>query len=93
MIDSEIQAQANQSDNSPNDIHKLAFNRARMPIKIAAEALGVDPQTLRIMLQQEIVDFGIAFKRPGSQRCSYFISPKKFYESTGFLWREGLKVE
>lgn len=68
----------------------MEFCKARMPVKIAAEALGMDPQTLRIMLQQGIVNFGSAFKRPGSRSYTYIISPKKFYDETGFLWKEGL---
>lgn len=58
------------------------FRRANMPIQVAAEALKMDPQSVRVMLQ-----LGIAFKRPGSRRYSYLISPKSFYESTGYLWK------
>ena len=69
----------------------MEFAKARMPLKIAAKALAVDPQTLRIMLQQGIVNYGSAFKRPGSRTYTYVISPKKFYEETGFLWREAIR--
>lgn len=62
------------------------FKRANMPIRVAAEALKKDPQTVRVMLQLGIVPWGKAFKRPGSRRFSYIISPKSFYEETGFLW-------
>lgn len=64
----------------------MEFKRANMPVRVAAEALGMDSQTIRIMLQMGIVPWGSAWKRPGSHRYSYLISPKSFYESTGFLW-------
>ena len=63
------------------------FKRANMPIQVAAEALKMDPQSVRVMLQLGIVPWGKAFKRPGSRRYSYLISPKSFYESTGYLWK------
>lgn len=63
------------------------FRHANMPIQVAAEALKMDPQSVRVMLQLGIVPWGFAFKRPGSRRYSYLISPKSFYESTGYLWK------
>lgn len=62
------------------------FKRANMPIKIAAEALKKDPQTVRVMIRMGIVPWGKAFKLPDSKKFSYIISPKVFYEETGFLW-------
>ncbi len=62
------------------------FERANMPIQVAAEALKMDPQSVRVMLQMGIVPWGSAWKRPGSHRYSYMINPKSFYEATGFLW-------
>lgn len=69
----------------------MEFAKARMPLKVAAKALGVDPQTLRVMIRMGVVDYGIAFKRPDSRSYTYVISPKKFYESTGYLWGEAAK--
>ena len=65
---------------------QMVFKRANMPIRIAAEALHMDSQTIRIMLQMGIVPWGKAFKLPGSKKYSYLISPKAFYEATGYLW-------
>lgn len=65
----------------------MEFKKANMPIKAAAQALGMDCQTVRILCQQGIVPWGIVFKRPGSRRYSYLILPKSFFENTGFLWK------
>ena len=62
------------------------FKKANMPVSVAAKALEVDPQTIRLMLQQGVVDWGKCWKRPGSRHYSYMISPLKFYQETGFLW-------
>lgn len=71
----------------------LVFKKARMPIKIAADALGMDCQTIRVMLRMKVVDWGTCWKSPGSRHYQYFISPAKFYEATGYLWKEGLSDE
>lgn len=55
-----------------------------VPIKIAASVLGVDTQTLRLMLQHKQVDFGIAYKRQGSRQFSYLIYAEPFYKLTGY---------
>ncbi len=53
-------------------------------VKIAASVLGVDVQTLRLMLQHKQVDFGIAYKRPGSKQFSYLIYAEPFNKLTGY---------
>lgn len=45
--------------------------------------MHTDPQTIRIMIQQQVVPWGKAWKRPGSRHYSYLISPQGFYEATG----------
>lgn len=65
---------------------ELVFLKANMPVTVAAEALGVDPQTVRLLLQNNLVDWGIAYKRAGSKKYSYLIYPKKFYEVTGYYY-------
>lgn len=55
-----------------------------VPIKTAAAVLGVDAQTLRLMLQHRQVDFGIAYKRPGSKQFSYLIYAEPFSKLTGY---------
>ena len=71
---------------------KVIFDVANMPVSAAAKALRMDCQSVRIMLQQGVVSWGTAFKRPKSRQYSYLISPKKFYEATGYLY-EGRAME
>lgn len=55
-----------------------------VPIKTAATILGVDVQTLRLMLREGLLDFGMAYKRPGSQKYSYLIFAEPFQRLTGY---------
>ena len=48
----------------------------------------MDSQTIRLLLQNKMVDFGIAFKNPGSNRYSYVIFSEPFYKLTGFKLQE-----
>lgn len=64
----------------------LVFKKANMPVAVAAKALNVDCQTVRLLLQNNLVDWGIAYKRGNSKQYSYLIYPKKFYEVTGFYY-------
>lgn len=67
------------------------FKKANMSVKEAAQALGVDQQTVRLLLQNNLVDWGIAYKRGNSKQYSYLIYPKKFYETTGYKMKEDLE--
>ncbi len=63
------------------------FECANIPVAVAAKALKVDSQTVRLLLQSKAVDWGIAYKRGNSRQYSYLIYPRKFYEATGFLYK------
>lgn len=68
----------------------IAFECANIPVAVAAKALRVDCQTVRLLLQNGMVDWGIAFKRtPKTKSFSYLIYARKFYEQTGFLYEGG----
>lgn len=56
---------------------------ARMSIEEVAGILKVDRQTVRVMIQQGIVDWGKCFKMPESHHYSYIISRQKFNEAFG----------
>ena len=58
-----------------------------MPIAVAAKVLGLDAQTVRLMLQSNMVDWGCAYKRPGSTQYSYLIYAQLFYKATGYIYR------
>lgn len=68
----------------------LTFEHANIPVAIAAKALGMDAQTVRLMLQNNLVNWGIAFKRGNSTTYTYLIYPKMFYEATGFIYKGGV---
>lgn len=63
-----------------------------IPVNVAAKVLRKDAQTVRFLLQNGLVDWGMAYKRQGSRQFSYIIPAKKFYEETGFQYH-GQKVE
>lgn len=65
------------------------FNTASVPIEVAARAMGTDKQTLGVMLQNNMVEFGKAFKLPGSSQYTYWISPRLFWMHTGFVYKKG----
>lgn len=71
---------------------EIIFDCANVPVSVAAQALRMDCQTVRLLLQSGAVSWGIAFKRSNSRNYSYLIYPKKFYEETGFLYKGGVKV-
>lgn len=74
-------------------IQEPVFDSASVPIEVAARALNLDKQTVRVMLQQALVPWGVAFKLPKSTQYTYLIYPKKFYEETGFFYCRGEKQE
>ena len=68
----------------------LTFAWPNFPASVTAQALKMDSQTVRLLLQQGVVSWGCAYKRtPKSQHYSYLIYPKKFYEETGFVYKGG----
>lgn len=63
----------------------MKFEKANLSVVEVAAVMHTDPQTIRVMLQQGIVPWGKAWKRPGSRHYSYLISPQGFYEATGVV--------
>ena len=66
---------------------EVTFNCANVPVAVAAKALKVDGQTVRLLIQNNLVSWGICFKRGKSKQFTYLIAPKKFYEETGFVYQ------
>lgn len=66
--------------------------RGNVPVAVAAKVLKMDNQTVRLLLQNNIVNWGVAFKNPGSRQFSYIIYAKQFYEATGFQYSEKVEV-
>lgn len=63
----------------------MEFKKARISTAETAKALQMDPQTVRVLIQQELVPWGKAVKMPGSTRYMYLISPADFYRATGVV--------
>lgn len=71
----------------------ITFDCANVPVAVAAQALKMDCQTVRLLLQSGAVNWGIAYRRtPKSRQYSYLIYPKKFYEETGYLYKGGVEA-
>ena len=67
---------------------EITFDTANVPVAIAAKALKMDVQTVRLLLQSGAVDWGVAYRRtPKSRQFSYLIYPTLFYEATGFFYQ------
>lgn len=79
----------NYQSKAVKDMTEPIFECANIPVSVCASVLHVDAQTVRLLLQSGAVDWGIAYKRGNSKQYSYLIYPKKFYESTGYIYRGG----
>lgn len=62
------------------------FTGANVPVVVAAKVMKKDQQFIRHGIIQKILPFGEAYKMPGSSHYDYYISPKKFYEYTGYVY-------
>lgn len=64
----------------------------RLTVEQAAALMEVDPQFIRVGLQQKALPFGYAVKGSG-KKYRYFISAEKFTETTGIEVPAGMKTE
>lgn len=60
------------------------MKNGRISVSTAASVLKMDAQTVRLLLRQNQVPWGMAFKRPGSTQYSYLIYAEPFKQLTGF---------
>lgn len=67
-----------------NDVIEMEFDGYNISVAQAAKIMGKDQQYIRQGMIQGILPIGTAFKRQGRQQYDYYISPKLFYEFTGF---------
>lgn len=65
-------------------IDDLSFDGYNIPVAQAAKIMGKDQQYVRQGIIQGILPIGTAFKKQGCKQYDYYISPKLFYEFTGF---------
>lgn len=77
---------------------EIIFGTGSVPIDVAAKVYGKDPSWVRAGIISGTLPIGIA-TRAGRQitdveemnvrngRINYYISPKKLYEETGYIWK------
>lgn len=55
-----------------------------VPVRVAARVLGKSEMYVRHAIEDKRIDIGCCSGR--GKRKSYYISPKKLYELTGYEW-------
>lgn len=67
------------------------FAESPVPMKVAAKVLHMDPNEIRNRMDAGILDIGCVFpsqkKRGVRSYRRVYISPKKFWEVTGYVWK------
>ena len=64
----------------------LQFSGANVPISTVAKIMKKDKQFVRVGIQERWLPIGVAYRKDGSGEYSYYVSPKKLYEYTGYLY-------
>lgn len=65
------------------------YSGGNVPVTVAAKVMHKDPMFVRIGLQRGLLPFGAAFKKDEhGEQYDYYISPKLFYEYTGYLYSD-----
>lgn len=57
----------------------------RIKVEDAARFLNMDCQTLRLMIQNNLIPGATCFKRGKSKQYTYLILAKPFAEATGYM--------
>ena len=70
-----------------NENH-LVFSGGNVPIALVAKVMKKDKQFVRIGIQEKWLPIGVAYKNENSNEFSYYVSPKKLYEYTGYVYSE-----
>lgn len=72
------------------------FRKGNVPIKVVSEVMGMKPDTIRNKMEDGTLDLGFIYRaRKKRGKRSYrntYISPKKLYELTGYIWK-GEEIE
>ena len=62
----------------------LVFDGKNIPVLEAAKIMGKDQQFIRQAMINKLLPIGLAYKKEGSTQFDFYISPKLFYEYTGY---------
>lgn len=66
------------------------FTGENVPVAVAARVMKKDKQFVRQGIIQGVLTFGVAFKKEGSSEYDYYISPMRFWQETGYIYRGAL---
>lgn len=64
------------------------FSGENVPIAVVAKVMKKDPLFIREAMKQGLLDIGVCFKKPDSSQYDYYVSPKKLWEATGYIYTE-----
>lgn len=64
------------------------FNGGNIPVNVVAKIIGKDPQFVRQGMIRKELDIGVAFKKDDSSVYSFYISPFKLWQLTGYIYKE-----
>ncbi len=62
----------------------------RIKVEAAAKFLNMDCQTLRLMIQNDLIPGAMCFKRGRSKQYTYVILAKPFCQATGYCAKGGI---
>ncbi|NBH24405.1 hypothetical protein D3Z60_01040 [Lachnospiraceae bacterium] len=67
---------------------EIRFTGEGIPVTEAARIMKKDQQFIRQAMIKGILPIGLAFRKEDSKQYDYYISPKLFYEYTGYVYNE-----
>ena len=74
--------------NSENKVYQIPeFTGENIPVTVAAKIMKKDQQFIRWGMVQGILPIGTAMKKEGSNHYDYYISPRLFWEFTGYVYK------
>ena len=62
------------------------FSGANVPVKEVAKIMKKDALSIRLAMQNGLVDLGYCQKKPNSEQWEYYISPFKLFLLTGYIY-------
>lgn len=67
------------------------FTGENIPVTVAAKIMKKDQQFIRQGMIQGILPIGSVFKKEGSSQYDYYISPRLFWEYTGYVYKGNME--
>ena len=67
---------------------EIKFTGECIPVPEAARIMKKDQQFIRQAMSKGILPIGLAFRKEDSKQYDYYISPRLFYEYTGYVYNE-----